>query len=439
MWALLKSGRIIDPSRGIDQVADVLIDDGRVKQIETVDSRGLDPSRGAVYDCTGLVVAPGLIDMHVHLRQPGFEHKETIRTGAESAAAGGFTTIVGMPNTKPAVGDRATVEFVINEGRSAPVNVLTSAAATKANEGAEMAEIGDMVDAGAVAISDDAFPVQSADLMRRVMEYARMFDVPFLAHCEDKTMTLDAVMNEGITATTLGLRPWPRQAEEIMVWRNIVLAELTKSRLHIQHVTTEGAVEAVRWAKSRGITVTCETCPQYFSLTDQALTSYDTNAKCCPPLRTEKDVDEIKRGLSDGTIDVIATDHAPHAQEDKEVELQDAAFGMVGLETAVPLVMTNLVSSGVISISEAVAKMTIEPARLLGIEAPTLAPGAVADVTILDPEAEVVVRSAEFRSKGKNTPFEGCRLTGKVVATMVAGEIVHGAEALKTEEAKASV
>ena len=435
MWALLKGGRIIDPSRGIDKVADVLIDDGRVKQIGSVEY----PSRGAVYDCAGLVVAPGLVDMHVHLREPGFEHKETIRTGAEAAAAGGFTTIVGMPNTNPAIDDRATVEYVVNEGRKAVVNVLTSGAATKDNAGVEMAEIGDMVDAGAVAISDDAFPVQSADLMRRVMEYARMFDVPFLAHCEDKTMTLDAVMNEGVMATTLGLRPWPRQAEEIMVWRNIELAELSKCRVHIQHVTTQGAVEAVRWAKSRGIDVTCETCPQYFSLTDEALKSYDTNAKTCPPLRTEADVEAIKQGLADGTIDVIATDHAPHAQEDKEVELQDAAFGMVGLETAVSLVVTNLVEPGVLSLADAIAKMTVQPARIVGLEAGTLAEGSVADVTILDPEAKVVVKSSEFRSKGRNMPFEGFELVGKVVATMVAGDFVHGADALKTEEAKASV
>ena len=331
MWALLRNGRVIEPSAGSDQVADVLVEDGRVRTIGSVDPATQDPSAGAVYDCTGLVVAPGLVDMHVHLREPGFENKETIRTGAEAAAAGGFTTILGMPNTKPVIDNRATVEYGINQGRKAAVNVLTSGAAPKDNEGKEIAEIGDMVEAGAVAICDDAFPVQSADLMRRVMEYARMFEVPVLTHCEDTAMTLDGVMNEGVTSTMLGLQPWPRQAEEIMIWRNILLADLTACRLHVQHVTTAGGVEAVRWAKSRGIAVTCETCPQYFSLTDQALDSYDTNAKCCPPLRTQADVDAVKQGLSDGTIDVIATDHAPHAREDKEVEFQYAAFGMVGL------------------------------------------------------------------------------------------------------------
>jgi len=422
MWALLKNGRIIDPSQGIDRVGDLLIENGRVSN---VNSNDLDPARGSVYDCTGLVVAPGLIDMHVHLREPGQENKETIATGAAAAAAGGFTTILGMPNTNPAIDNGAIVASVLEKGRQSDVHVLTTGAATKANEGREMAEIGDMLAAGATAISDDAFPIQSADLMRRVMEYCRMFDVPVLTHCEDKTMTQDAVMNEGVTATILGLRPWPRQAEEIMVWRNILLSQLTGCRLHIQHVSTAGTIEAIRWAKNKGIRVTCETGPQYFSLTDQALNTYDTNAKINPPLRTEADVEAIKSALADGTIDAIATDHAPHAQEDKDVELQYAAFGMVGLETAVSLVITNLVNAGAVSLSEAIAKMTVEPAKILGIEAGTLADGAVADVTIIDPEAKIVVESSKFKSKGRNTPFEGFELSGKAVATVVAGGMKH--------------
>jgi len=440
MWAMLRNGHVVDPSRGLDEVADVLIEDGRISAIgRSISPPLIGEGPGERFDCTGLVIAPGLIDMHVHLREPGYEHKETITTGAQAAAAGGFTTIVAMPNTKPATDNRAVVEYVLNRGRAAVVNVLTSGAATKGNEGSEMAEIGDMVDAGAVAISDDAYPLQSADLMRRVMEYASMFNVPVLTHCEDKSMTADAAMNEGITATMLGLRPWPRQAEEIMVWRNILLAELAKCSLHIQHVTTVGAVEAVRWAKAKGIRVTCETCPQYFSLTDQALTAYDTNAKCNPPLRTKADVEAIKQGLVDGTINVIATDHAPHAREDKEVEFQDAAFGMVGLETAVPLVITNLVKTNVLPLDRAIAKLTIEPARALGINAGTLAEGAPADVTIIDTESVNVVRSSDFRSMGRNTPFEGFKLVGKVAATIVGGELVHGADALKCEEAKAGV
>ena len=435
MKMLIKGGRLVDPSEDIDQVSDVLIEDGVVAGVVT--SRGAEGAE--VVDAKGLVVCPGLVDMHVHLREPGYENKETIRTGAQAAAAGGFTTILGMPNTKPAIDNRATVEFVLKEGSATEVNVLTAGAATKANEGKEMSEIGDMVDAGASAISDDGFPVQNADLMRRVMEYARMFDVPVLLHCEDRTMTEDAVMNEGVMSTMLGLRPWPRQAEEVMVWRNILLADLSKCKVHIQHVTTAGAAEAVRWAKSRGINVTCETCPQYFSLTDQALAEFDSNAKCCPPLRTEADVEAIKEALADGTIDVIATDHAPHAQEDKEVELQDAAFGMVGLETAVSLVITNLVETGCLSLEEAVAKMTVRPAGVLGIDAGSLAQGAKADITIIDPGAKVTVKRSEFRSLGRNTPFEGMELTGKPAAAIVAGEIVHGADALKTEGAKASV
>jgi len=439
MWLALRGGRLIDASQKTDKEADLLVVDGRVEAVGDIDQNGLDPSQGIVYDCSGLVVVPGLVDMHVHLREPGYENKETIRTGAQAAAAGGFTTILGMPNTKPAIDNRATVEFVLKEGSATEVNVLTAGAATKANEGKEMSEIGDMVDAGASAISDDGFPVQNADLMRRVMEYARMFDVPVLLHCEDRTMTEDAVMNEGVMSTMLGLRPWPRQAEEVMVWRNILLADLSKCKVHIQHVTTAGAAEAVRWAKSRGINVTCETCPQYFSLTDQALAEFDSNAKCCPPLRTEADVEAIKEALADGTIDVIATDHAPHAQEDKEVELQDAAFGMVGLETAVSLVITNLVETGCLSLEEAVAKMTVRPAGVLGIDAGSLAQGAKADITIIDPGAKVTVKRSEFRSMGRNTPFEGMELTGKPAASIVAGEIVHGADALKAEGAKASV
>ena len=427
MWLLLKNGRIIDPSRSIDQTGDLLIVDGKIAGIGKTAPSG----EGETIDCKGCVIAPGLIDMHVHLREPGFEHKETIATGAKAAAAGGFATILGMPNTKPAVDNRAVVEYVLNEGKCADVNVLTSGAATKNNEGVEMAEIGDMIDAGAVAISDDAFPVQSADLLRRVMEYCRMFDVPVLTHCEDKTLTLDSVMNEGLNSTILGLRPWPRQAEDIMVLRNILLAELAGCRLHIQHVSTAGSVEAIRWAKDKGISVTCETCPQYFSLTDDALSTYDTNAKMNPPLRTSADIEAIRAGLVDGTIDAIATDHAPHSLEDKQVELAYAAFGIVGLETAVSLVITNLVKPGVLSLPDAIAEMTVAPARILGLEAGTLADGAVADVTVIDPEAKVTVRAAEFKSMGRNTPFEGFELTGKAVATVVAGKVVSLSESLK--------
>jgi len=424
MWLLLRGGRIVDPSGGVDEIGDVLIQDG---VIASAGGSIPEPTgHGEVYDCSKLIVAPGLIDMHVHLREPGQEHKETIETGAKAAAAGGFATILAMPNTKPAVDNGAIVEFVLNKGANAAVRVLASGAATKGNDGAEMAEIGEMKAAGVSAICDDAFPVQSADLMRRVMEYSRMFDLPVLAHCEDRSMTEGAAMNEGITCTMLGLRPWPRQAEEVMIWRNLLLAELTGCRLHVQHVTTAGGVEAMRWGKSRGIRVTCETCPHYFALTDQALHSYDTNAKICPPLRTEADVEAVKQGLADGTIDVIATDHAPHATQDKEVELQDAAFGAVGLETAVSLVMTHLVKPGVLTLGQAIERMTIAPARVLGLDSGKLSVGAAADITVIDPEAKVTVRSSEFKSLGKNTPFEGFELTGRPAATIVGGAIIYG-------------
>ncbi len=447
MRLLLKGGRVVDPSQGIDETASVLIEDGKIAQVGRVESGAAIGAQ--VYDVSGLVVTPGLIDMHVHMREPGFEHKETIETAGCAAAAGGFTTIVGMPNTKPAVDSGALVEYVLSRGGKTSVRVLTTGAATKANECVEMAEIGDMVKAGAVAISDDAFPVQSADLMRRVMEYSRMFDVPVLTHCEDRTMTADAVMNEGVTCSMLGLRPWPRQAEEIMIARNIALAELARCRLHIQHVTTAGGVDLVRAAKTKGLRVTAETCPQYFSLTDQALVEYDTNAKCCPPLRTQGDVDAVIAGLADGTIDVIATDHAPHSLEDKEVELQYAAFGMSGLETALGLTLTKLVETEKLSLSDVIAKLTIGPAKALGLTTSpdksvgpttgTLAVGADADITILDTGAKTVVRSSEFRSKGRNTPFEGIELTGRAAATVVGGKVVFGAETLKCEDAKASV
>ena len=433
MQVLFRNARIVDPSQGLDRVGDLLVEDCYVKAVGDVAEDLIDKSCAIVYDCSGLVVAPGLIDIHVHLREPGFEHKETIYTGAEAAAAGGFTTIVGMPNTSPAIDNRALVNFVITEGVRCAVNVLTAGAATKSNEGKEIAEIGDMIDAGAVAISDDAFPVQSADLMRRVMEYSRMFDIPLLVHCEDKTLTLDSAMNEGITATMLGLRPWPRQAEEIMVLRNILLAQLTGCKLHIQHVSTAGSVEAVRWAKSKGISVTCETGPQYFSLTDAALVDYDTNAKVNPPLRTADDVEAIKQGLVDGTIDVIATDHAPHSLEDKQVELAYAAFGMVGLETSLALVITNLVKPGVLSLGEAISLMSTKPAAVLGLEAGSLKVGDIADITVFDTERAWTVRSSEFKSAGRNTPFEGFELTGKAVATMVGGGIVYGEDALVVE------
>lgn len=444
MWVLLKGGRVVDPSQDLDAKADVLIEDGRISAVApNLGARETDGGPDVVYDVTDKIVTPGLIDIHVHLREPGGEHKETIETGSRAAAAGGFTTILAMPNTTPRIDSRPLVEYVLNTARQvASVNVLTTGAVVreKAEMPEEMAELGEMVAAGAVALSDDAFPVQSADMMRRIMEYTRMLDVPILTHCEDKTLSADGVMNEGIVSTMIGLRGIPASSEVIHVWRNILLAESAKCRLHIQHVSTAGAVEAIRTAKRNGIPVTCETCPQYFSLTDEALANYDTNAKISPPLRSKSDVEAIKAGLADGTIDVIATDHAPHSLQDKEVEMPLAACGMSGLETAVPLVITNLVNEGVLTLSQAIEKMTVVPATVLGLVAGTVKEGAVADVTILDPKSPVTVRASEFRSKGKNTPFEGYELQGRAVMTMVAGSVVHNAlpaESRKSEAIKA--
>ena len=442
MWALLKDGRVIDPASGLDEVADILIRDGVI-----ADLGDLTPipspctERGGeceVFDLSGKVVCPGLIDMHVHLREPGFENKETIETGSHAAVAGGFTTIVCMANTKPVIDNRAVVEFVTRQGKEAGfANVLVAGAITKELKGDQMAELGEMAEAGVAAFTDDAFPVQNSRMMRLCMEYARMLDKPVLTHCEDKTLAADGLVNEGVVATTAGLRGIPAVAEEVMVARNIMLAALTGCRLHIQHVSTAGSVEIIRRAKQSGMALTCETCPQYFSLTDEVVATYDTNTKTNPPLRTARDLEAIKAGLADGTIDIIATDHAPHATEDKEVEYELAAFGMVGLETALGLVITELVNKKVLSLSEAIAKMTVAPASTLGLKSGALSKGAKADITIFDPEAQWEVNSANFKSKARNTPFEGWKLTGRPVAAIVGGRIVFGVGTLNREEREA--
>ncbi len=430
MWLLLKGGRVIDPANGIDEVRDIAIGDGAISyQLSAVNLQDAD-----VVDCSGLVVAPGLIDMHVHLREPGGEHKETIESGAAAAAAGGFTTIVAMPNTSPAPDNRAVVEFVLNRGRAAGINVLPCGAMTKGMGGTDMAELGDMADAGACAVSDDAHPIQNSLIMRRVMEYASMLGLPALVHCEDKTLVADGVMNEGICSTILGLRGMPGAAEVSMVERNILLGELAGCHVHIQHVSCAGSVEAVRKAKARGAKVTAETGPQYWSLTEESLSDYDTNFKMNPPLRTQADVEAVRAGLADGTIDVIATDHAPHSLEDKEVELPAAAFGIVGLETSLALGITKLVGEGVLTLPELVDKMAAAPAKALGLDRGTLTEGAVADLVIIDPEAEWTVCASEFKSKGRNTPFEGWKLGGKVVATIAGGRVAFGELSVQISE-----
>ena len=418
---LLKRGRVIDPSQGLDKVADILIEDGKIVQIGEIDVEA-----DHVEDVSGKLVVPGLVDMHVHFREPGFEHKEDIETGSRAAVAGGFTSVAPMPNTNPVTDNRAVVEFVCSLAlKTNLAKVYPIGALTKGLKNEEMAEIGDMIEGGAVAFSDDAFPIENSGLMRRVMDYCAMFGITVILHCEDKALSDEGLMNEGLLSTILGLRGIPDASEEIPIAGNILLAKLTGCKVHIAHVSTRGSVEIIRRAKEDGIEVTCETCPQYFTLTEEVLKGYDTNAKINPPLRTADDVAAIKEGLADGTIDVIATDHAPHAIEEKETEFAVAPCGMIGLETSVGLVMTELVKAGVITNSDAIEKMTIVPARILGIDAGTLHVGKPADITVIDPALHWTVDPTEFKSKSKNTPLSGKSLLGKPAITIVDGRIVY--------------
>lgn len=423
MQLLIKGGRVVDPSQNLDKVCDVLIRDGKIAEIGEIAAAGFAPNE--IEDASGKVVTPGLIDMHVHFREPGFEHKEDVKSGASAAAVGGFTAVAAMPNTAPVTGTRPVVEFVASQGRAAGLSkVYPIGAMTKELKGEEMAEIGDMLQGGAVAFSDDAFPIGNAVLMRRVMEYCSMLNAPVILHCEDKSLADDGLMNEGLLATTLGLRGIPDEAEEISIDRNIRIANLAGCKMHVAHVSTKGSVEIIRRAKADGMKVTCETCPQYFSLTEEAVIGYDSNAKINPPLRTAEDVEAIKAGLADGTIDVIATDHAPHAIEEKEVEFAYAPCGMVGLETSVGLVLTELVEAGILTLNEAICKMSAVPAQILGIDGGTLQVGKPADITVLDLSKEYVVDPSKFHSKSKNSPLGGRKLRGAAALTIVDGRVI---------------
>ena len=422
MNLLIKNGRIVDPVNHVDQVADLLIEDGKVMQIAqeipvTSDTETI--------DATGQWVVPGLIDLHTHLREPGYEYKETIRTGTMAAAAGGFTTICCMPNTKPVNDSQAVTEFILRKAATeGMVNVLPVGAITKGCQGEEITEMGDLREAGCIAVSDDGRPVMNSAVMRRAMEYARMFRLPVISHCEDISLSEDGVMNEGRVSTELGLRGIPNASEDVMVARDIELAALTGAHVHIAHVSTRGSVELIRRAKERGIGVSAETCPHYLVLTDEAVTGYNTHAKMKPPLRTLKDVEAVRKGLQEGVIDVIATDHAPHAQVEKEMEFDSAPFGITGLETAVPIAL-QLVDEGVLTLNEMVLKMSVKPAKLLNIDRGNLSIGAVADITIIDPRVTWVVDPAQLKSKGKNTPFGGWKMKGRVTHTIVGGKVVY--------------
>ncbi len=423
MTILIKGGTVVDPGRS-NGPSDVLIEDGK---IAAVGPKLKAPVDAKVLDATGKVVLPGFIDLHVHFREPGFEYKETIQTGTAAAVAGGFTTVCCMPNTNPVNDNQSITEFILDKARAAGnANVLPIGAITKGSEGKELAEIGDLHRAGCVAISDDGLPVTNSLVMRRAMEYAIAFDVPVVDHCEDLHLSEGGCMNEGLVSTQLGLPGMPAAAEDIMVARNLSLAELTGARLHLAHLSTAGSVRMVREAKARGIRVTAEACPHHFMLTEEACCGYNTHAKMNPPLRTGADVQAIKEGLRDGTIDVIATDHAPHAMQEKQQEFAAAPNGIVGLETAWPLTLT-LVEEGLLSLEAAVAKLTTEPARAFSLKKGTLAPGADADVAIADLQESWEVDPARFRSKSRNTPFAGWKVKGRVTTTLVGGRIVYEA------------
>ena len=417
---LVRGGHLIDPRNKLDGIMDVLIEGQHVQKV----AKDIKPSKDTeILNATGLLVTPGLIDIHVHLREPGQEEKETIATGTASAAMGGFTSVACMPNTAPPIDNVSQVQFVLMKAQSeGHVRVFPIGAITKGQDGAELTEIGAMLRAGCVAISDDGKPVTNAKLFRRALEYAKTFGLTVIDHCEDADLAKGGVMNEGKLAALLGLKGIPRQAEYIMVARNIALCELTGANLHLAHMSTKESVGLVREAKKRGLPVTAETCPHYFTLTEEAVSDYNTNAKMNPPLRTEADREAILEGLADGTLDVIASDHAPHTVAQKGREFDFAPFGIIGLETTWGLVLTQLVQKKVMSLSAAVATMTDAPARALNLPGGHLSPGAPADITLTDLKAKNVID--QFASKSRNSPFIGWTLQGKAVATLVGGELV---------------
>ncbi len=428
MNMLIRGGTVIDPGQ-FHGLGDVFIRAGKIEAIgEHLSIAESDMVELTIIDAQGLVVAPGFVDLHAHLREPGFEHKETIETGASSAVAGGFTSVCCMPNTSPVNDNQAVTEFILSRAKQAgKANIFPIGAITKGSEGVELAEIGDLFAAGCVAISDDGRPVMNSQVMRRAMEYAQAFDLPVVDHCECLHLSDGGCMNEGFVSTELGMPGIPNASEDVMVARNIALAELTGARLHLAHLSTAGSVRLTRQAKANGIPVTAEVCPHHFSLTDEAARDFHANAKMSPPLRSAADVEALKEGLADDTIDTIATDHAPHAIQEKQMEFDKAPFGIVGFETAFPLTMA-LVEEGVLSLERAIEKLTSAPARAFSLKKGTLAVGSDADVVLLDPSHSWVIDPTQFHSKSQNTPFTGWNVKGKVIKTIVAGTIVYGSD-----------
>uniref|UniRef100_A0A831XKR3 Dihydroorotase n=1 Tax=Geobacter metallireducens TaxID=28232 RepID=A0A831XKR3_GEOME len=422
MNLFIQGGRVIDPSQGIDETLDVLVENGVVKEL----GKGLAAPAGCkVVDAAGLIVTPGLIDMHVHLRDPGFEYKEDIVSGTKAAAAGGFTSVACMPNTRPVNDNKAVTSYIIAKAKAeGSVNVFPVGSITQGSRGELLSEMGELKESGCVAVSDDGHPVTNSELMRRALEYAKGMGIMVISHAEDLSLVGVGVMNEGFVATELGLKGIPWAAEDAATARDVYLAEFTDSPLHIAHVSTKGSLRIIRNAKARGVKVTCETAPHYFTLTDEAVRGYNTNAKMNPPLRTADDVAAVKEALRDGTIDAIATDHAPHHLDEKDVEFNEALNGIIGLETSLPLSL-KLVEEGILSLPALVEKMSLNPAKILGIERGTLKSGAVADVTIIDPNAVWTVEADKLASKSKNSPFLGCEMKGAAAYTIVSGKVVY--------------
>lgn len=416
---VIKNCRIIDPLNKRDEAGDILIEDGKISAI----GNGLALNGAEVVKADGLVACPGLCDMHVHLRQPGREDEETVESGSRAAAAGGFTAVACMPNTQPALDNRGMIEL-IRSLETPCCRVHPVGAVSKGQEGLELAEIGDMALAGAAAVSDDGLPVADSNLMRRALDYCRMFGIPVISHCEDRSLSADGSMNEGPLATRLGLRGIPNAAEASMAYRDCRLAALTGGRVHIAHVSCAETVEVVRQAKKEGIAVTAETCPHYFCLTEEAVIGYNEMARVNPPLRSKRDVEAILEGLRDGAIDCIVTDHAPHSPEEKEVEFDQAPTGLIGLETSLGLCLTHLVGKRVLTLPQLVEKMSLNPRRILGLAGGSLEAGGPADLTLFDPAAEWTVDPENFRSKSRNTPFGGWRLVGRAEMTVVGGRVV---------------
>ena len=425
MRLLIANGYVVDPTQNVNGGRDILIEDGRVAAL--LKSGEAAPEGAEVFDATGLVVAPGFIDLHTHLREPGQEYKETIATGAAAAVAGGFTSVCAMPNTDPVNDNPAVTSFIVEQSAAARLaNVFPVGAITKGSKGEELAEMGEMKRAGIVAVTDDGHPVPSPGLMRRALEYARGFDLTVMDHCDDKSLAAGGVMHEGEWSLRLGLRGRPALAEESDAMRDCALAELTGARVHLAHVSTRGAVEAVRRAKERGVEVSCEVAPHHFALTDAACEGFDTNTKMNPPLRSREHLDAILEAIADGTVDAVATDHAPHHLDEKELEFDRAAFGITGLETAVGLAFERLVHPGLITLERLVALFSVNPARIFRLEGRgTLRPGAHGDVTILDPELRWTFAAARSKSKSRNTPFDGYTFHGAAVATVVGGRLVY--------------